>query len=76
MAIRIQIRSGTAAEWLAADPVLMIGELGAEVDTGQFKIGNGEDEWSKLSYAAAVGPMGPTGVVPSVIDGGTPSTQF
>jgi len=46
----IQIRNGTAAEWTAANPVLAVGELGVEYDTGKMKIGNGVANWATLIY--------------------------
>lgn len=52
MAVRIQFRRGTAAEWVAANPTLAAGELGYESDTGQFKIGNGSADWANLMYGA------------------------
>ncbi len=52
MAVRIQFRRGTAAEWASADPTLAAGELGYESDTGQFKIGNGVNNWANLVYGA------------------------
>ena len=48
--ISIQFRSGTAAEWLAANPILQDGEPGFERDTNQLKIGNGADDWNTLTY--------------------------
>jgi len=33
MASKIQVRRGTAAQWTAANPILIIGELGFETDT-------------------------------------------
>jgi hypothetical protein len=51
MAVRIQFRRGTAAEWSAANPVLAAGELGYEVDTAKFKLGNATDTWDDLVYA-------------------------
>ena len=38
MAVKVQFRRGTAAEWSAANPVLAQGEAGYEHDTGKFKI--------------------------------------
>jgi len=38
MAIRIQVRRGTASQWTTADPVLAAGEIGFETNTGKFKI--------------------------------------
>lgn len=52
MAVRIQFRRGTAAEWTAANPTLAVGELGHETDTGQFKIGTGSADWANLSYSS------------------------
>ena len=48
----IQLRRGTAAQWITADPVLESGEAGFETDTGKFKIGDGATGWVELSYAA------------------------
>jgi hypothetical protein len=76
MAVRIQLRRGTASQWTTADPVLALGEMGLETDTGKFKVGNGVDEWSVRPYASGVtgptGPAGPTG--PSGAAGATGPT--
>jgi len=50
MAIRMQQRRGTAEQWTTANPVLGPGEIGFEVDTNSFKIGDGESTWSQLDY--------------------------
>jgi hypothetical protein len=50
MAIRMQQRRGSAAEWSSVNPVLGSGEIGFETDNGQFKIGNGTDDWESLPY--------------------------
>lgn len=50
MATKIQLRRGTASEWTAANPTLSSGELGFEVDTGKFKIGNNSSLWNALDY--------------------------
>ena len=39
MAIRIQVRRDTAANWTSNNPVLFPGEIGIEIDTRKFKIG-------------------------------------
>lgn len=49
---QIKLRRGTAAGWTSANPTLGEGELGFETDTGKFKIGNGDDAWTVLEYAA------------------------
>jgi len=46
----MQQRRGTAEQWTTADPVLAPGEIGFETDTGQFKVGDGVNIWSELSY--------------------------
>lgn len=62
MATTIQLRRGLAADWIDANPVLMNGELGAETDTGKFKLGNGVTVWASLPYSSGVpGPTGATG---------------
>lgn len=47
---QVQLRHGTAAEWTAANPVLLLGELGYEQDTGKVKFGNGVLRWVNLPY--------------------------
>lgn len=51
MAIQIQLRRGTAAEWTSANPILAQGEFGYESDTTKFKVGNGTASWTALDYA-------------------------
>lgn len=55
MAIKIQLRRGTAAQWTVANTVLSQGEVGVEVDTSKFKIGNGTSTWVVLPYANSIG---------------------
>lgn len=57
MAVQIQTRRGTAANWTATNPILMIGELGYETDTKLFKIGDGVLAWNSLPYLASMGPL-------------------
>ena len=51
MAVQIQLRRGTAAEWTAANTVLAQGEIGIETDTNKIKIGTGLAGWNSLPYA-------------------------
>lgn len=51
MAVRIQLRRGTAAAWTSANPTLLSGELGLETDTQLYKIGDGSTAWTSLGYA-------------------------
>lgn len=60
-----QLRRGTAAQWLSANPVLRAGEPGVETDTGKLKLGNGVTSWTGLGYLSgegAPGPQGPQGI--------------
>ena len=52
MAVRIQFRRGTAAEWSTSNPILAAGELGYEIDTASFKLGDGTLSWDSLAYGA------------------------
>ena len=54
MANRIQLRRGGAQEWANANPTLAQGELGIELDTGRFKIGDGVTAWNSLRYERPV----------------------
>jgi len=71
MAVQIQFRRGTAAEWTAANPLLAQGEMGLEWDTNKFKIGTGSTYWNYLGYSSgqtgATGPAGPSGSSTSII---------
>ncbi len=57
MAIIIQMRRDTAANWTSSDPILAQGEPGYETDTGYLKIGDGVTLWSALSYYNPTGSM-------------------
>ncbi|QWY79661.1 hydrolase [Arthrobacter phage Persistence] len=50
MANRIQYRRDTAAAWVAANPVLALGEPAYETDTKKRKIGDGSTAWNSLGY--------------------------
>jgi hypothetical protein len=51
MAVIIQLRRGTEAEWLTEDPVLMEGEVGVDTTNDQFRIGDGVNNWDDLPVA-------------------------
>ena len=51
MAIQLQFRRGTAAQWASANTTLAQGELGLELDTSYFKIGDGNTAWTNLGYS-------------------------
>lgn len=58
MTTQIQLRRDTAANWTSNNPTLAEGELGFELDTNKFKIGNGTDNWNTLSYFSSGGGTG------------------
>jgi hypothetical protein len=55
MAIQVQFRRGTGAEWGTINPVLAAGELGLETDTNQIKVGDGFTAWNSLAYIDITG---------------------
>lgn len=70
VAKRLQLRNDTAAHWIAANPVLLSGEIGIETDTTRMKIGNGSLPWASLPYFPSDTGLG------SVFDGGTPTSSY
>lgn len=50
MATIIQLRNDTLTNWASYNPILAEGELGIEMDTRKFKIGNGITPWNGLQY--------------------------
>jgi hypothetical protein len=49
----LQNRRGLSTEWQAGNPVLAPGEIGLELDTGKFKLGDGITAWNSLEYGLA-----------------------
>jgi hypothetical protein len=47
---RMAQRYDTAANWTAANPTLLAGEIGVESDTDKIKIGTGSTAWNSLAY--------------------------
>lgn len=47
---KILLRNDVASAWVEANPVLLRGEIGIEIDTNKFKIGDGVKSWDALSY--------------------------
>lgn len=58
MAVLIQFRRDTAANWASVDPVLAAGELGFDTTNDAFKIGDGTSAWSALSFPVATATWG------------------
>ena len=61
--IQLQFRRGTAAQWGAtgANPILAEGEMGIELDTHKFKLGDGVTHWNDLAYGGIQGLQGASG---------------
>lgn len=45
-----RFQRGSAARWAELNPTLGPGEPGVEIDTGLFKMGDGNTEWNDLPY--------------------------
>jgi hypothetical protein len=53
MATRIILRHDQSTEWTRVNPILSNGEVGVEIDTLQFKVGDGQTAWNNLGYSNA-----------------------
>ena len=58
MAIQLQLRRDSAANWTSANPTLLEGEIGYETDTGSMKVGDGSSDWATLAYWTGSGVSG------------------
>jgi hypothetical protein len=75
---RIRPRRGTAIAWTTANPILKLGELGLETDTGKFKAGDGVNLWSVLPYTIGADGTAATisiGTVSGLPSGSTPTVS-
>lgn len=43
-------RHDTSLIWATKNPILDVGEPGVEIDTGRFKLGDGNQPWIMLPY--------------------------
>ena len=50
MIVSFQIRRGSAFEWSSKNPKLKVGEMGYEIGSGFYKIGDGVRNWLDLPY--------------------------
>jgi len=73
MAIKIQVRRGTAAQWASTNPTLSIGELAFETDTGKVKVGTGSAVWTALPYVGDISGVSDTEI--GYLDGVTSAIQ-
>lgn len=60
----IQLRSGTAAQWAAEDPVIRKNEIVFDETYNSFKIGDGVSRYTELNFIMA------GGVIPTDLNGG------
>jgi hypothetical protein len=51
MAVKLQFRRDTAANWETNNPILSEGELGLDTTNERFKIGDGVNGWNALDNA-------------------------
>jgi hypothetical protein len=51
MAVQIQLRRDTAINWVGSSAVLAEGEIGIELNTMHYKMGDGVTNWNALAYA-------------------------
>jgi hypothetical protein len=58
MAVKIQFRRDTAANWQSVNPILSQGELGLDTTNNRFKMGNGSTAWNDLDYTVDFEPNG------------------
>jgi hypothetical protein len=76
--VNIITKNGTAADWVAANPVLKKAQQGYETDTGRSKYGDGSNPWNTLPYTDVISPKelskstfaalpDPTTIEPSVV---------
>jgi hypothetical protein len=64
---RVLQRRGQSSQWSDANPILAPGEIGLEVDTQTFKIGDGITSWEDLPYAS--GPVGASAYEVALLEG-------
>jgi len=62
--IQLQFRRDTSLNWAQTNPLLASGEMGIELDTHTFKIGDGILRWNELPYGGLQGPPGPAAGLP------------
>jgi hypothetical protein len=51
VAVKLQFRRDTAANWESNNTILSEGELGLDTTNERFKIGNGVDGWNAIDFA-------------------------
>lgn len=61
--LQLQFRRDNSNNWRFVNPVLASGEMGIELDTHLFKLGDGCLHWVDLPYGGLNGPTGATGAM-------------
>ena len=51
MAVKVQFRRDTAANWSSNNPVLSAGEFGLDTTNQRFKIGDGVTAWNSIEFS-------------------------
>ena len=51
MAVKLQFRRDTAANWETNNPILSEGELGLDTTNNRFKIGDGVSTWDNIEFS-------------------------
>jgi hypothetical protein len=51
MAVKLQFRRDTAANWETNNPILSEGELGLDTTNQRFKIGDGVNTWDNIEFS-------------------------
>lgn len=49
--VKIKIRRDTTANWIAKNPVLALGEIGADMTLHRIKVGDGVKTWTELPFS-------------------------
>jgi hypothetical protein len=53
MAVKLQLRRDTSANWSASNPILAEGEIGIDTTLREAKVGDGSTAWNSLPYGLA-----------------------
>ena len=72
MAVQIQLRHDTAANWAMVNPLLAVGEVGVETDTSKVKLGNGVTPWNGLPYGLGATNPSASAVATTALQPGQP----
>jgi hypothetical protein len=68
MYLEVKFRKDYSYNWTKVNPVLPAGIPGLEVDTGRFKVGNGDARWADLQYFVPADPAAQPVTVAMLVD--------